>query len=85
MQETRIEKLIESLYSFVKENFDLMHQEFKAVRGEIRGVEDRLTARIDEVDERLGNKLDKLETNHENRISNLEDSMRVVKTKLGLN
>ncbi|MDQ3076759.1 MAG: hypothetical protein M3Q63_01755 [bacterium] len=75
------EELITSLYTFIK-------GEFKSVHKKIDSIEYRLTVKIDGVENNLSTKIDKvagLVSGHEGRISGLEDSMRVVKTKLGLN
>ena len=75
--------LIKSLYSFVKDEADNTRKEFKAVHLRIDGVEKQLNEGFDEVDGRF-DRLEHTLNGHENRISNLEDSSRIVKTKLGL-
>ena len=75
------DQLIESLYGFVK-------VEFKTVNSKLDSLDTRLVnveTKINSIDDRLERVETKVENNNENRLSRLEDSMRVVKTKLGFN
>lgn len=77
MSQKTIEHLIESLYDFVKSESEFTRSEFKALRRETTEGFARVDHRFD--------KLEGIVSGHEGRISALEDSMRVVKTKLGFN
>jgi hypothetical protein len=66
----------------------LMDTKLDAKIGPIHQRIDELTEimleKFDDVEERLERIETKVDTNHENRIARLEDSNRVIKTKLGL-
>ena len=76
MKKKNTHELIESLYSFVESEFKSVRDDIK---NDIKNVDQKitdLTARFDEIEIPFNR--------HERRITNLEDSNRIIKTKLGL-
>ncbi len=86
-KENKIIELIDNLAGMMKRGFDAVDRRLDGIDRRLEGVETRLN----EVESGLGEIKHELEalTNvrfggHENRICNLEDDMRVVKTKVGI-
>ena len=71
-KENPTDTLLKSLYSFVKDEAENTRSEFKGIHSELKDIKGRL----DHIESRM--------IGHENRITNLEDSSRIIKTKLGL-
>lgn len=69
------DELIKSLYEVVLDT-----------QSELRAFRDEMILKFDSVESNLENKIDTVGgyvSGHEGRISSLEDSVRVIKTKLG--
>ena|SRR3989338_7579576 len=75
-----IDRSIESLAISIKNNFDRIDERFEQVDRQFEQVDER----FDQMDKRF----DRIENvsmgGHERRIENLEDDVRIVKTKIGL-
>jgi predicted nuclease with TOPRIM domain len=70
---------IEDLAIMIQGEFKVIHSEIKDIKGRLTRIEGRL----DRIEERL----DRIEFNQvsqERRISTLEDKIRIISTKLGL-
>lgn len=62
-----------------------MDQRFDKLEQMLGSLYKYVQTRFDATEERLERIENKIDNNHETRLSRLEDSMRVIKTKLGFN
>ena len=82
--ETKMETVFDDFAVSIKQEFDRVEEKFDARFDQVDKRFEQIDVRFDQMDRRF----DRIENvsigNHDRRIENLEDSVRQVKTKIGL-
>ena len=82
--ETKIETIFDDFAVSIKQEFDRIEEKFDARFDQVDKRFEQIDVRFDQMDRRF----DRIENvsigNHERRIENIEDDLRLVKTKIGL-